>query len=137
MDDLATTADSESASGLDISKLIQILLIVFCFAGAALILLNPKDNVGGEIDKEFDFNQVVTELEIKQDDYEYVTVRKYLQQAWMADRRFRKSQPEAVMRYYELPINHRLLRENPDNDPTLAEIAEYATRRLSDLRFDE
>jgi hypothetical protein len=102
-----------------------------------MILLADKEEVVGEIDKEFDFNQVVSDLEMQNDDIEYVTVRKYLQQAWMADRRFRKTSPESVLQFYELLVNHRLVRENPDNNPTLDEIGQYATRRLAALRFQE
>lgn len=127
-----------SANGLDISKLIQIAIIIFCFAGAALILLNPKDDVGGVIDKEFDFNQTVKDLEFEaSNNIEYRTLRRYLQQAWMADRRYRTTEPSTARKSYELLVNHRLVRENPTDDETLDEIAEYAKRRLATLRFKE
>lgn len=133
-------SDSETegdASGFDVSKIIQIVLIVVCFLAAVMILLADKDEVVGEIDSQFDFNQSVSELAIKDDDIEYVAVRRYLQQAWMADRRFRNTRPQMVMYCYELLINHRLVRENPDSNQTLTEIAEYGKRRLSSLRFNE
>ncbi len=127
-----------AAKGLDISKLIQIVIIVGCFAGAALILLNPKDDVGGVIDREFDFNQTVRDLEFEAaNNIEYRTVRRYLQQAWMADRRFRSIEPDTVRKSYELLVNHRLIRENPAGDETLNEISEYAKRRLATLSFKE
>jgi hypothetical protein len=139
---LATTAGKEGSKGLadesksmDVSKLFQILLIGACFLGAGFLLFGPKSDVAGVIDKEFKFNEIVEKLQNESGDIEYDTVKRYLQQAWMADRRWRITRPEAVMQFYELLVNHRLVRQNPKGDPTLEEISDYAKRRLSDLRF--
>ena len=126
----------EGKTKLDGSKIAQIVLIVVCFLGAPLLLFTDNDDVSGEIDKRFNFNQVVKDLGPEADrDIEYETVRKYLQQAWMADRRFRNRRPSIVRKSYELLVNHRLVRDNPDENQTLAEIQDYATRRLAALRF--
>ena len=124
------------AKPLDVSKILQIVIIAVCVIGAPFILFAPKSEVSGVIDKRFDFNRVVSDLKIEADkNIEYATVRKYLQQAWMADRRFRARRPATVVWTYELLLNHRLVRENPDNNETLKEIADYAKRRLAAMRF--
>ena len=128
---------SSESKGMDVGKLFQVLLIGVCFVGAGFILFAPKKDVAGVIDKEFEFNEVVEKLELKSINVEYETVRRYLQQAFMADRRWSESRPETVMKFYELLVNHRLVRENPNDDATLDEVASYAKRRLSTLRFDE
>ncbi len=139
----AVKGEASGSGGLDTNKILQMVIIVVCLVAAAAILLNNPDETGGEIDSQFSFNETVKSLE---DDYsgdiEYTTIRRYLQQAWMADRRFRSRQPTAVMKYYELLINHRLIRENDnkeeeDKDQNLTEISEYAMRRLANLRFKE
>lgn len=134
-----TAADGESGEvkSLDVSKIIQIIIIVLCFIGAPILLFTKNDEVTGVIDKEFNFNEIVENLQSKSKNIEYDTVRKYLQQAWMADRRWRKKNPNSVMKFYELLVNHRLVRENPDHDANLIAISDYAKRRLSDLRFDQ
>jgi hypothetical protein len=128
---------SDSASGFDMGKLLQLVVIGICFLGAGFLLFGPKSDVAGVIDKEFDFNEVVSKLHNSSNDVEYETVRRYLQQAWTADRRWRKSKPEYVMKYYELLVNHRLVRENPKREEIMNEISDYAKRRLSDLRFGQ
>ena len=129
-------ATDESKLGLDAGKIAQIALIAVCFIGAPLLLFTDNDEVGGVIDKKFNFNQVVSDLKVDADeDIEYLTVRKYLQQAWMADRRFRQRNRATVIKSYELLVNHRLIRNNPDNNETLDEIGEYAKRRLASLRY--
>jgi hypothetical protein len=130
-----TRVEAEEAKSWDAGKLFQLLVIGICFLGAGFLLFGPKSDVAGVIDKEFDFNEVVATLRSQSNDVEYDTVRRYLQQAWMADRRWRTSRPESVMRYYEILLNHYLVRENPKRDETLDEIAEYAKRRLRNLRF--
>lgn len=139
--EVAAAAGAEEKSGsfkLDGGKIAQIGLIVACLIGAPLILFSEKDDVGGVIDKKFNFNQIVEDLEFEASrNIEYQTVRRYLQQAWMADRRFRKRRPSTVRKSYELLVNHRLLRENPDNNETLNEIADYAKRRLASMRYKE
>lgn len=121
---------------LDAAKIAQILLIAICLVGAPLLLFSDKDEVGGVIDKRFNFNQVVKDLgPDAEQDIEYLTVRKYLQQAWMADRRFRRRNKATVVRSYELLVNHRLVRENPDDRETLTEIGDYAKRKLASLRY--
>jgi hypothetical protein len=130
-----TKGEVEESKSWNAGKLFQLLLICACFLGAGFLLFGPKSDVAGVIDKEFDFNQIVETLQSQSNDIEYDTVRRYLQQAWMADRRWRTSRPETVMRYYEMLVNHHLVRENPKGDPTLDEIADYAKRRLRNLRF--
>jgi hypothetical protein len=127
--------EASGSGGLDASKILQMVIIVVCLVAAVAILLNNPDETGGEIDRGFNFNETVDWLETNNDDVEFVTVRKYLQQAWMADRRFRNRQPAAVMKYYELLINHRLVKDNPNDDENLKEISDYAMRRLASLRF--
>lgn len=128
-------AEAEEAKAWDAGKLFQLLVIGVCFLGAGFLLFGPKSDVAGVIDKEFNFNEVVNTLRSHSNDVEYDTVRRYLQQAWMADRRWRTSRPESVMRYYEILLNHHLVRENPKGDSTIDEIADYAKRRLRNLRF--
>lgn len=126
---------SETSSGFDVGKLLQVLVIGVCFLGAGFLLFAPKSDVTGVIDKEFNFNGVVAQLQNKSNDVEYETVRRYLQQAWTADRRWRTSRPDFVMKYYELLVNHRLVRENPKREEIMDDISDYGKRRLSDLRF--
>ena len=136
--DAAAAKKSEGdAKGFDFSKWLQILIIIGCFTGAPILLFADKDEVTGVIDKQFDFNEVVRNLESRKNDVEFETLKKYLQQAWMSDRRWRKKSPATVMKYYELLVNHRLVRENPTQDEIVASIGDYAKRRLSELRFDQ
>jgi hypothetical protein len=127
--------EAEESTSWDLGKIFQVVIIAVCFLGAGVLLFGPKSDVAGVIDKEFEFNQVIEKLAMESQNVEYETVRRYLQQAWMADRRYRATRPETVIRYYEMLVNHRLVRENPKRDPTLYEINDYAKRRLSNLRF--
>jgi hypothetical protein len=133
--DTPGAAVAKDSQPLDASKILQMVIIAACFIGALFILMADKGEISKDFDRKFDFNATVRALTLYEDDIEYVTVRRYLQQAWMADRRFRNRRPGTVMKCYEILINHRLVRENPDNSETLTEINEYAKRRLSNLRY--
>ena len=88
------------------------------------------------IDNRFNFNQTIADLQADADEnIEYRAVRTYLQQAWMADRRFRKTQPTVVRKAYQLLLHHRIVHENPDDREFIKEIEKYASRRLAALGF--
>jgi hypothetical protein len=138
----AAAGEEVKKTGSNTNKLIQIALIVGCFVAAPLFLLAPsgEKEEKSAATENFDFDEIVAELTLKsKNNNEYRALLKYLQQARVADRRWKKEKPELVAKYYALLLNHRLI-DDPNEtskDEILASINELAKEKIRELRYSD
>ncbi len=138
-------ASDASKKSLNTAKIVQIGLIVVCFAAAPIIMFSGKGETAVAASQEsFEFNDTI-ELLTKNAALspEIRVLRDSLQRAWMADVRWEKTNPDIVVRRYQQLTNHRLVRMdedklkqagfNDDVNDAIADIRLLAKRRLSEL----
>lgn len=157
---LDSASKESAANGLDVSKIVQMVVAGACFLISPLILFSGNGEAAGvQSESTFDFEEIVDTLEIGQSHREIQVVRDNLQRAWMADQRWSRSKDYrglVVQRYRQL-IKLRLMRETDltiselDDDEMIAlqktrqeglsedvvsalvDIKQLAQRRLADL----
>ena len=105
-----TTTESKSNS-----KMIQIILICVCFVAAPLIfILSPSQSTDVVEDKNFQFEETVqliqNEIEKNPSNPELTLLRDCLQRAWMAEKRWGKSDRRQVLQRYQQLADHRYFR---------------------------
>ena len=59
---------TKDAQPLDVSKVVQMVIIAVCFIGAAFILMADKAEISKDFDRKFDFNETVRSLSLYEDD---------------------------------------------------------------------
>jgi len=156
----SASLDQEHHDGMDVSKIVQMVVAGACFLVAPLILFSGNgENAGVTQDADFSFAEVIESLESRSTAREIQVVRDHLQRAWMADQRWSRSKGHrnlVVQRYRQL-VKLRLMRstnlsiEDSDDNETmmrqlarkedlpddvvaaLVDIKMLAQRRLADL----
>jgi hypothetical protein len=110
--ELVDPDEEDAKSKLNTSKIIQIVLIVVCLAVAPILLFSGG---GGKLetnqDEAFLFNETAEHLAANEHKSpEIKTLRERLQSAWVAERRWKRSNKGFVIKRYQQLANHRLLK---------------------------
>ena len=111
-DDEEVIKTDGKSTGLDIGKLLQIILIVVCFTLAPIILFSGSDETVSATEVlDFDLDETLDSLESEITNPEVRQIRNRLQLAWIADQRMVSSSfdNQNVVKAYERLGSCRLL----------------------------
>jgi len=120
-----------AAPGKSRKQLIQAIVIAACFGGSVLLL--TTEDTSSPAQSTESLQQLVADCGQKKDaTYQDQVILKYLQEAWIADRR--SGGGEAAVRSYQLLLNHPKISSAPTEGTSLeSRIKQFASRRLASI----